>query len=378
MGNIVDYARGEFRGFDELRFSAVDSLVLSELAYVRMPEVVPGFERSDSVDTVPIGQALRAEDYPHMFATGSKEVNDARHDLLVAVAESPRYRGMRVGEYAEHTDAATETQFAAMTFDLSDCAGVRDGASSGGLLHVSFRGTNNTLIGWKEDFNMAVRCPVPSQEQAAAYLASIGARAAGRFRLVTGGHSKGGNLAVYAAMKTPQRSVERIYSHDGPGFMGEVTAGDEFRAVAGRIEKTVPESSIIGMLMSTVSAPNIVASSANGIMQHMAMSWQVEDGAFVTKDELTSTAKLMDRTLDAWMERFSEEQRERAIDQCYEILASSGYDSFAELSDHWTQALPVIADAAKRTDRDTRALIIDIIKALPATAARTMFETVAT
>lgn len=381
MGNMVDYVRGEFRTFADKPFGAVDSLVLSELAYTRMPAMVPAFGLARGVDTVPMWKLLRAEHYAEMFCTGS-EYDAGRHDLLVAVAESPRFRGMRVGEYAERSDELTETQFAAVTFDLTDCAGIHDEKQderhAGPVLYVAFRGTDNSLVGWKEDFNMSVRCPVPSQTQAVEYFRSIEERTSSPFaaapRIHVGGHSKGGNLAVYTAMKAKSEHVGRVFSHDGPGFMREVTASEDFRAIEPIVEKTVPEASVIGMLMSTVNEYTIVETNVSGIMQHMGLNWRIEDGDFITKPELSPKARLLDRTLDAWMEQFTDRERAQAVDQCYDIIASAGYQSFAELADHISDALPVIATAVRQTDEATRSLIINILKALPATAARSLFE----
>lgn len=163
MGNVVDYVRREFRGFGELAFSNVDSLVLSELSYMRLLGLVPAFGEAKSVATVPIRELLRAESYDEMFVSNSSDMNDYRLSLLRAVCESPRFRGLRVGEYAERLDEGEQQQFAAMTFDVGgDCG-----------LYVAFRGTDGTLVGWKEDFNMAVRCPVPSQKSAYRYADSI-------------------------------------------------------------------------------------------------------------------------------------------------------------------------------------------------------------
>ncbi|OZG62537.1 triacylglycerol lipase [Bifidobacterium lemurum] len=413
MGTILDYARVEFRSFAELPFSAVDSLILSELAYIRMPRVVPAFaahaggsapsddiagrdatpsdrgERGASergtgiMPGVPITALLRAEDYPDMFVTGSKDVNDYRRQLLVAVAESPRWRNLRVGGYSERTDTDSETQFAAMTFDLSDCAGSRD--EDDPMLYVAFRGTDGTLVGWKEDFNMAVRCPVPSQIAAADYLAALagGADEGARSRLMVGGHSKGGNLAVYSALMLARDDeaafgrIERVFTHDGPGLPSELMQGETFAAVRRLIDSTVPESSVIGMLLETTDDYTVVAADAVGIMQHMGRNWRVtDDGGFDTVPELNASARFLDQTIDIWLDRFSKEQRERAIDQIYGIFAAAGYETFAELAAHWSEALPKIAKAARRTDPSTRALLADVVKAFPATAVRSLGERV--
>lgn len=165
MGNVVDYVRREFHGFAELPFGDVDSLVLAELSYMRLSGLVPAFGEARSVATVPIRELLRAESYDDMFVSNSSDINEYRLALLRAVCESPRFRALRVGEYAERLSEREQQQFAAMTFDVG-CGPVDS-------LYVAFRGTDGTLVGWKEDFNMAVRCPVPSQESAYRYVNSI-------------------------------------------------------------------------------------------------------------------------------------------------------------------------------------------------------------
>ena len=349
MGNVVDYVRREFRGFGELAFSNVDSLVLSELSYMRLPGLVPAFGEAKSVATVPIRDLLRAESYDEMFVSNSSEMNDYRLSLLRAVCESPRFRGLRVGEYDERLDEGEQQQFAAMTFDL--------GADFG--LYVAFRGTDGTLVGWKEDFNMAVRCPVPSQESAYRYADSILDRTE-RFLsakkspdIMIGGHSKGGNMAVYAAMQITQSDIEatneraqrlgllpalggsvpgrncrisRIFSHDGPGMSQVMVHSRAYQAIAARIDKTVPESSIIGMLLQSQIKPTFVKADAISILQHMGSSWQVtQSGEFERASELTGGAQLIGKTIDGWFDRVSQEQRERAINQIYDIFAAAGY-----------------------------------------------------
>lgn len=394
MGNVADYVRREFRGFGELAFSNVDSLVLSELSYMRLPGLVPAFGEAKSVATVPIRDLLRAESYDEMFVSNSSEMNDYRLSLLRAVCESPRFRGLRVGEYAERLDEGEQQQFAAMTFDL--------GADFG--LYVAFRGTDGTLVGWKEDFNMAVRCPVPSQESAYRYADSILDRTE-RFLsakkspdIMIGGHSKGGNMAVYAAMQITQSDIEatseraqrlgllpalggsvpgrncrisRIFSHDGPGMSQVMVHSRAYQAIAARIDKTVPESSIIGMLLQSQIKPTFVKADAISILQHMGSSWQVtQSGEFEQASELTGGAQLIGKTIDGWFDRVSQEQRERAINQIYDIFAAAGYGNIADLVAHWTDSLPKIVAAARGTDVQTRELIKDVFKAIPASAAK--------
>ena len=255
---------------------------------------------------------------------------------------------------------------------------------------------------------MAVRCPVPSQESAYRYVDSIMERSAGFLSvssapdIMIGGHSKGGNMAAYAAMLVAQHDIEesceqarnlglmpalggtvagrngripRIYSHDGPGLPQAMVDGQAYRAISGRIDKTVPESSIVGMLLQTSAHYTVVKADAIGIMQHMGNSWQVaENGDFEQVDELTAGAQLIKRTLDGWLDTVSQEQRERAIDQIYGIFAAAGYGNIADLVEHWTDSLPKIVEAARNTDRETRGLIRAVIKAIPVSAAKAVRE----
>ncbi|AGH40550.1 Mbeg1-like protein [Bifidobacterium thermophilum] len=457
MGNIVDYVRTDFRTFAEHPFSAVDSLVLSELSYIRLPLVVPVFGAARSIDTIALTGLLRAEDFPMMFAADSQQVNSTRLDLLVAVAESPRFRGLRVGEYIQRDDVDREQQFAAMTFDLGDCTGIRGLFGPGGLLYVAFRGTDGTLLGWKEDFNMAFRCPVPSQESAARYLSSILDRSAGvpggeAPAVMVGGHSKGGNMAVYAAVRMAARDfdamqwladesgesqlpmieststigklsgkrqspgqvshiddeghgsrsdrdcrnnsnnigngniggndrgdersryaarIRRVFSHDGPGFPKRLETA-AFESVAARVDKTVPQSSVVGMLMDDGLPHRVIEADAVGIMQHLGMSWQVEDGEFVMAPGLSATATFAGSTVNAWMLGIDPVDRRKVIDELYAIFSAPGYRSFGELAEHWTTALPAVVEAARHTDRETRRLVAGVLAALPATAWRNL------
>ena len=355
MGNVVDYVRREFHGFAELPFGDVDSLVLAELSYMRLSGLVPAFGEARSVATVPIRELLRAESYDDMFVSNSSDINEYRL-----------------------------------------------------ALYVAFRGTDGTLVGWKEDVNMAVRCPVPSQESAYRYVNSILDRSEGFLSsgdspaVMLGGHSKGGNMAVYAAMRIAHddievagerarrlgllpslggpvrgrnRRISRIFSHDGPGLPKSTVRGQSYRAIESRIRKTVPESSVVGMLLQSNAPVRIVKADAIGIMQHMGNSWQVaENGDFEQVDELTAGAQLIKRTLDGWLDTVSQEQRERAIDQIYGIFAAAGYGNIADLVEHWTDSLPKIVEAARNTDRETRGLIRAVIKAIPVSAAKAVRE----
>ena len=344
MGNVVDYVRREFRGFGELAFSNVDSLVLSELSYMRLLGLVPAFGEAKSVATVPIRELLRAESYDGMFVSNSSEMNDYRLSLLRAVCESPRFRGLRVGEYAERLDESEQQQFAAMTFDL--------GADFG--LYVAFRGTDGTLVGWKEDFNMSF-CRVPSQLEAVHYLK---AAALPGHRLVCAGHSKGGNLAVYAAAFSGKRlknRIDSVYDFDGPGFIKEITADAQYLEIAPRIHKFVPQSSVIGRLLAAGEKSVAVMSDERGLRQHDLYSWRVVPPGEMERAE-SLNLEFVGNMLNDWISGMDIEERKSFFDTCYMVLSSSDAVTLSELSGR--KSVMKILRTFKQTDPETRRLIL--------------------
>ena len=422
MSNILDLVNNDFTNFKDRKFNAVDSLILCELAYVCMPESIPKYDDdSDNLNTVPLSELLRGEDFSSMFSSGSTKVDEFRKNLLLAVESSPRYRGMRVGEVLERFDESNiddscEQQFAAVTFDLTDCIG-------SSCFVVAFRGTDNTLVGWKEDFNMAFRCPVPAQESAAEYLLSISRRACkdscksggirGIFssvgdyfanlfnkksdfknsdldksnlensndcdlndcdlsdnpKIFVVGHSKGGNMAAYAAMRLDAHDrslgnhISKIYSMDGPSFGSDVVDPKVFSRVVSRIEKVVPQSAFIGLIMDTGVPYKVTAADSIGLMQHFGMYWQVKDGDFDYCDCVTPRALAVSKAANEWMMSLPFEERKRRIDSVYSMFSSLGYSTFDEMSSHWSEVVPALLKIAMHMDSKTYELIRSVMSA---------------
>lgn len=224
---------------------------------------------------------------------------------------------------------------------------------------------------------MAFRRPVASQEAAARYLSDVAFRWNGP--IMVGGHSKGGNLAVYAAARVPAAVQDRIvavYSHDGPGFDETFFLTDGYRRIAPKVHKSVPETSIIGMLFESrdqaADGYTIAHATGIGIMQHFALNWQVADGRFVLAEGLTSGAQYAARTLNDWMARYDDEHRSRFIENLFAVLEAGGYCTFGELTAHWTQSMPAMLAAVRGIDTEDRDVMIEVLKGFAATAATAM------
>ena len=212
---------------------------------------------------------------------------------------------------------------------------------------------------------MAFLTPVPSQEAALAYTLSVAKLIRGK--LILGGHSKGGNLAVYASMQSPKRlqsRIREIYSHDGPGFRDNVFSSEGFLQIKDRIKKTLPQSSLVGMLLEHQENFEVVESSAVGIIQHNPYSWIVRDNAFVKLNTLTSGADYLNRTLADWLSLLSNEQREQFVDALYSVISASDFSSFTELRETWPNELSAIMESMKTMDDETKRIMHETLRSL--------------
>jgi hypothetical protein len=314
--------------------------------------VIPAFE------SVPLRELLRAECYPEMVRGMAYPDETVR--LIRAMGENPRYRTVRVGGYVERIDHRDHKQFCAMTFDLGN-----------GVLYIAFRGTDGTVLGWREDFDMAFLSPVPSQRSALRYVRAIAAQWAGG--LILGGHSKGGNLAVYAAACAPagiQERVSAVYSHDGPGFNKNFLASPGWERVSARVHKTVPESSVIGMLFSSGDDYTIVRSNAAGIMQHFLTTWRFDEGELATSTRMASMSQYVSRTVNTWLESYEPADRRRFIDDLFSVIGASGYSDFGDIIGHWTTSLPAMMSAARSLDPVEREHASAILRGLAGIAVK--------
>lgn len=347
-GNFVTYVQTQFDSFDQRPFCEVDSLVFAWLSYYRLQACL---NKARTWEPCELYEWLRAEDFDAMM--GSLWNVDGSRDLLYAVCASPRYRGTRMCGYQTRFDKETEEQFAAMTFLLPS-----------GEIYVAFRGTDSTLVGWKEDFNLSFQCPVPSQETARAYLEEVAKHFDGP--LYVGGHSKGGNLAVYAGITCAEQyqdRIKQIYSHDGPGFNEQFLADARFEHIHERVAKTVPQSSIIGMIFESQEEYSIVESTAFSITQHDPFSWVVDGCEFRTTEKITAGANYFDATLAQWMSNLTPEERGTFIDSIAGIIDVTGANTFAEVRENWTVNLPKMMQAASEIDSETRQQLLDTLGA---------------
>ena len=316
MADMLDYLawRGDIE-FTQLPVNPVDALIFSTLSYIEFGDIVPD-NPMQSISLKEAAAGLFSLADPVARTRVKKDL-----ELLKAVADSARFDNIRMTFYRSILIPEEDTQFAAVTIFLED-----------GSAYIAFRGTDNTLTGWKEDFNMTFRSSIPAQRLALEYLQEFAA--AHPIPLWIGGHSKGGNLAVYAAAKCGQllqKRIVEVYNQDGPGFSAEMMEDAGYQSILPKLRSYVPQSSVIGMLLEHEEPYTIIKSNQIGIMQHDPYSWMVLGANFLQVEQLTADSRFLDRTFKTWLSNMTNEERSEFFDTVFELLESTGAEHTGEI-----------------------------------------------
>lgn len=350
MANIFEYLdwRGDLT-LTQVPLCDVDLLVLCRMAYVPFDGIITA---------VMTPQLTVGETTTRILAvaerSGDERFFHLKEDetLLRLLTESERFSSWRLGGFVNIFDKDRREQFCAITAFLPNGDAV-----------AAFRGTDGTVIGWKEDFDLAVSAAVPAQLDAVRYIDALAAAASGGLYL--GGHSKGGNLAVYAAafcMRETRARIRSVRNFDGPGFQQEMVASGAFRSVADRTLTILPISSVVGMLLEHSEDYTIIDSKSMGILQHNPYFWQVERGGFVTVDSRTNSSMFVDDTLKQWIAGMSRGERERLIEGIFEVVNATDSHTLRDLRSG--RSLMTILKAVKGIDEPTRAILSDAMHVL--------------
>lgn len=347
--NMLDYLdwRGDIT-FAERGLNEVDNLIFSTLAYLD----IDGLVSADGAVSPDIADLYRA--YLGTGRDQSYMVNNPL-PLLKKAAESPRFRDVTVRWYVNEINVDRQIQFSAVTFLYGD-----------GEAYIAIRGTDNTLVGWREDCNMSFLNETPGQNAATSYVNRIASLTDGR--LTVGGHSKGGNFAVYAsAFCDPvirDTRIVRVYSNDGPGFKREVTTDAGYLAVLPKTEKIIPDSSLVGILLTGKEKRKVIKSSAKGVMQHNPYSWCVLGTAFEAADERTQSSIFMDDALSKWVSTLSEENLRTMFNVIFDSLEASGATTLTEIHNNKFATYTAFLKAISKVDSDSRSDILSSLQKL--------------
>jgi len=318
----------------------VDALILNCLSYCDLDGCVPGPGE---------GEVTVVEASESFFSLHSQEELDKDKSFInfapkvfKALSQADRFKNCYLSNYVNKIDTDNALQFSAVQVETSDdCS------------YIAFRGTDDTVVGWKEDFYLALMT-VPAEEEAVKYLNEV---QFGRFNDIRlGGHSKGGHLCIYAAdFCDPkiQSRITEIYDHDGPGFYEEFIRSDNFKKIEPKIIRTIPEDSIIGRLLENDAEPIVIESSQKGLLQHDPSTWQVMGNRFVTKEKPSSLSDLFDETLTGWINNLEMDKRKPFIDELFSVLEASGEENLSQIPNCGIKAFGKMIETLNNTSSES-------------------------
>lgn len=358
MKNMLDYIK-EFGhvSFEERAFSEIDALVLTELEYLPLEKVVPSDENGENFVTVKEIAEYMQEHKQELFDENPMMITQERHEVSQVIADAPRFQLLKFFGVVSEWDKDTTKQFAAVTVEVEPSVRL-----------VVFRGTDETLIGWKEDFLMTYSPLVAAQTDAKEYLAKQASLWDGD--LMISGHSKGGNLAIYAAatqVEDVQLRIVDIFCFDSPGLYRSVLETKGYQNIVPLAMRYIPQDSLVGLMLESEVPYVIVKSNATGAMQHSAMTWEIEDGQFIKMEKLTKNSQLNDQTFKKWTESVSDEELELFWNVFFELLFSVGIDTVNDLYGEFMHYVQEFLKAAGNMDEEKRELLTRIALLLVST-----------
>ena len=344
MSNINDYLRwrGDIELDSKYKFNEVDSMILARFSYLRLDKI-----ELDEIETMKTlykkMKNLKNEDFLY---NGDKE-------LITNLGRSLRFRNMQVTDYVKNNDKEIEKQFAAVTIHISEKE-----------MYISFIGTDSTVYGWKEDFNMAFMDTVPCQISGKEYLEYIANKYPNK-KIRIGGHSKGGNVAIFSSFTTSKEVQDRIikvYNYDGPGFNKSIVNKYKTSLMLKKIETYLPQDSIIGRIMTHEEKCTISQSIEKGIYQHDIYSWQVLGKNLVKANSLTESSEAFSKALTEWIDTTTNEQRKLFFDGIFEIIYSTDANRFRDIQKNLSENMPKIFKTYKAMPEEERKTIMEMTK----------------
>lgn len=339
MKNINDYAEKYLYTFDEKPFNEIDSIVLSWLSYYHINADI---YKKNSFSEIKIKDLYNRKYFDEMV----HDVFDYNSSLklLSNLASSPRYRNLDIIYYVEKTSKNIGEQFSAMTFRLSKIN-----------YFVAFRGTDHSFVGWKEDFDMAYLKYIPAQTDAKRYLTKVMSKLNGYFYV--GGHSKGGNLAVYSVLNLDEKlrkKVKKVYSLDGPSLRKETIQDKNYKKILPLIEKYVPQSSVVGMIFEETNNYKIIKSNSIGVLQHCPFYWEVVNNKLKILKDCAFDSKNFKVAINALVNGLSDEELKIFVDTIYGIIESTKSDSVEEMIKDAKKAIPRLFKSIRNLNEDQK------------------------
>lgn len=323
MTNIIDYVlwRGDLT-IKENKINDIDLLIFSQIAMLDFDKTVPNVSSNDFITL---------EKAANKYLKNNENINlgliipNQIIDLLKLISKSKRYKNIKLSSYINIIDKKKEIQISALSFLINSK-----------LMVSAFSGTDDTIIGWKENLNMIYKSPVPAQKEACKYIESVVEKLDRNIIIV--GHSKGGNLALFSSIyvrKEVQEKILHAYNFDGPGFVETMTETNKLISKIGKVTTIIPQNSVVGRLFEHKEKSIIVKSKQIGLYQHDAFSWEVVGSSFVEEKEVTKDSKQIEARIKMIVQKMSEDEKSSFCENVYKVLSSSDSKNLLDIPKRW-------------------------------------------
>lgn len=356
MANINDYLlwRGDLPISKKYKFNEIDSMILARFSYLIFDKI--NLEAKETIES--ISEKMKDFKNEEFLYNGDKE-------LITNLGKSERFKSMTVTDYEKINDKETQKQFSGITIHISKLE-----------MYVSYIGTDCTIYGWKEDFNMAFMENVPCQIAGKEYLEKVTKKYPMK-KIRIGGHSKGGNVAIYSAITVPekiQNKIIKIYNYDGPGFNKSIIEKYGSDTIINKIETYIPQDSVIGRILNHKEKITVAQSVEKGILQHDIYSWQVLKDDLIRLEKNTNISEAIDKTLTDWLETTTVEHRKIFIDVIFDLFYSTDADTFGEISKNLSSSIPKILKKYSEISPEEKKIIANMIKIIMSSYVNTIKE----
>lgn len=342
MANIVEYIKinGNL-SFKENCVNELDKMILTRFSYLPFKEIA--LNKKDTIEK--ISYKMKNLSLKNFLWKDDKE-------FIIQLGKTKRFKDLKVTDYKEIIDLKAEKQFSAITIWLPNR-----------VKFISYRGTDMSLVGWKEDLNMSFMKDIPSQLEGVKYLNEIGKKYFGK--LILGGHSKGGNIAVYSSVfcrDRIKRKILEVINADGPGFDKAVITSEKYLKMLDRINTYIPQASVIGRLLEHEENYEIVYSTQKGLMQHDIYSWQVEGNKLKRIESLTNNSQFLNRVVKNWLQTASQEQKENFVNVIYDVLVSTEAKDISDLGVDTLKKITKAIKSYRNIEKEERKEIEEMIR----------------
>lgn len=349
MNHILDYLywRGDLT-FEQDPLNEIDALIFSEFSYIDFHLLGGEALKAGELTIKQAANLWKEADRKAFMPTGFLH-HELAYEALTLAGDSKRFQDLLIAEDIKRISEEDESQFGVTTFH-----------KEGEPFFIAFEGTDLRSLGWKEDLQMSYLPQIPSQKQAAEFLSAHFEKYPQSLSI--GGHSKGGNLAIYAAIFLEEQGwLDKIYSFDSPGFLQSILKNDRYQDIQHKILSFVPQDSIIGLLLHKLEEPIVIYSHASDSDQHDVFTWEIKGNQFVPS-ELTKSAEQIETLINDLLDELSLDELEHFSEALFTIIGDSEDDYITGDRQFRLEKIPRIIVEFTNLESESRQILLKVLR----------------